>query len=305
MDLSIIIVNYNTKGITIKCLESVLRHVTSLRYEIILVDNASQDGSYEDFLEFAKGIKNIKVISSRKNLGFGGGNNLGLKVAKGRYILLLNSDCELKDNFMNGLIGWMDEHKKVGISSCNLIYPDGRVQGTGGFFPTLGRVILWMMFIDDIPLLSHLVKPYHPMHENSPLDKGGGFFGKEKDLDWVTGAFLIMRREVFDEVGFFDKDYFLYVEEVDYCYRAKKKGWLVYYLPYYKVVHLAQGSSTSKRAILGEYEGLQVFYRKHHPNQLKFLSVVLKVGALVRRYLYTFTGRAGMGEIYGEAYKIS
>lgn len=121
------------------------------------------------------------------------------------------------------------------------------------------------------------------MHGLSPLDKNVDFFKTKKQMDWITGAFFMIRKETFKNVGYFDKDYFMYVEEVDYCYRAKKAGWEIWYLPKWSIVHYGGASSTAEFPLINEVRGLKTFYKKHQPSwQLGILRFLLKLGALLR-----------------------
>jgi len=133
------------------------------------------------------------------------------------------------------------------------------------------------------------------MHPNSPFYKGEEFFKKPGERDWLTGAFLLFRREVLNDVGYFDKDYFMYVEEIDYAYRAKEKGWQVWFLPKWSITHYGGASGTSEFATISEYKSLKVFYKKHYPKwQMPLLRLFLKLGALPR-LLFNF-------KIYAKAF---
>lgn len=281
-DLSIVIVSFNTKDLLSACIKSVKKHTGSLDYEIIVVDNASKDGS----ASMAEKL-GTKVIRNDKNIGFGGGNNQGMKLAIGRYILLLNSDTRIDGDVLDKMVLWMDKNPNVGIASCGLKNADGSFQGTGGYFPHLARVFAWMTFLDDLPGVSRLIKSYHPMHGRSPLGGNSNFFRKRRAMDWLTGAFLMIRREVMEAVGYFDKDYFMYVEEVDYCFRARKLGWEVWYLPNFSIIHYGGASANPEFSLLNEVKGLKTFYKKHKPAwQYFFLILFLKLGMFLRIFVF-------------------
>jgi GT2 family glycosyltransferase len=254
----------------------------------------------------AKEFAWVKLLRKKKNRGFGENNNFGMRVAKGRYVLLLNSDTEIIDNkIFRQMIDWMDTHPKVGVVSCALLNPDGKtLQGSGGYFPNLPRVIAWMSFLDDIPGIDALVKPYHPLHGWSPFYKGEGYFKKPHKQDWVTGAYYLMRKNAMDEVGLFDEDFFLYVEEVELSYRFIKKGWEIWYLPKWKIVHYGQVTIGSEKAMVYELENLKLFYKKHYPAwQLPALTLILKFGVLLRTILYALVGKFSVSKIYVKAFK--
>ncbi len=294
-DLSIIIVSFNTEKLTRECIESVVKNTKGISYEFLVMDNISKDGSVKMLKSLSQQFP-LTLIENKDNIGFGAANNQGMKRAVGRYLLLLNSDTFVKDNTLGEMVKWMDENPKVGISSCALKNNDGSLQGTGGYFPNLFRVFAWMFFLEDIPYLSRLIKPYHPMHPNSPFYKGEDFFKKPQERDWLTGAFFLFRREVFNDVGYFDKDYFMYVEEIDYAYTAKEKGWQVWFLPEWSITHYGGASGTSEFATLSEYKSLKVFYKKHYPKwQMPLLRLFLRLGALPR-LLFNF-------KIYAKAFR--
>jgi len=303
MDLSIIIVSFNTKKLTEECIESVVKNTKDISYEFMVMDNASADDSVEMLKSLSKKFP-LTLIENKDNIGFGAANNQGMKKAGGRYLLLLNSDTLIKDNVLGEMVDWMDKNPKVGISSCALKNKDGSLQGTGGYFPNLFRVFCWMFFLEDIPFLSKLIKPYHPMHPNSPFYKGEEFFKKSQQRDWLTGAYLLFKKEVFDDVGYFDKDYFMYVEEVDYAFKTKEKGWQVWFLPKWSIIHYGGASGTSEFATLSEYKSLKVFYKKHYPKwQMPFLRLFLKMGAIARMLIFGLIKGADVFKIYAKAYK--
>ena len=303
IDLSIVIVNFNTKELLKDCIESIIAKTKDLKYEVIVVDNASEDGSVELVRKFISKYP-VKLIANKKNLGFGKANNQGIKKAKGKYILLLNSDTLIKDNLLGEMVSWIDSHPAAGVTTCALKNKDGSLQGTGGYFPHLFKVFAWMFFLEDIPLLDRLIKPFHPMHSQSPIYKGEGFFKKPHQRDWITGAFFLARKEAIDKAGVFDEDYFMYTEEVDLCWRIKKKGWQVWYLPQWSIIHYGGASSTSEFALLSEYKGIKIFYGKHKPDwQMPFLRLFLKGGALLRIVLFGLLKGGKTAKIYAKAFK--
>jgi hypothetical protein len=295
---SIIVINYNTRELTLDCIGSVLKYTKGINFEMILVDNGSTEK-----IEIPKN-KNIKLIRNNKNLGFSKANNQGIKKASGEYILLLNSDVIIKDNVIGRLSAWMDKHLEVGIASCKLLDKDGMTQGTGGYFPTLSRVFSWMT-IEDIPGVERLIKPFHPLHTKS-FYKNSSFYERQRELDWVTGAFLFINKKVIDDIGLIDEDYFMYTEDVDFCYRAKAACWKVMYLPRFAIIHLGGKSSTAEFPIISEFAGIKLFYKKHYPSwQMPILRFFLKTGALLRFIFFTIIGRREAMATYAEAFKVA
>lgn len=283
MDLSVVIISFNTKELTVDAVNSVVKRTKGISFEIIVVDNGSRDESVSCLKKLAGSNENISLVFNRGNIGFGEGNNQGIKKAKGRYVLLLNSDTLIMDNVIGEMIKWMDKNPKVGIASCSLRNKDGSFQATGGYFPTLLKVFAWMTFLDDLPGISAVLKPFHPMHNLSPFGANVGFYKKDHQMDWVTGAFFIMRKEMVQDVGYFDKDYFMYMEEVDYCFRAKRLGWKIMYLPRWSIIHLGGASSVNEFSLINEVNGLKIFYKKHMSGwQFPILRFLIKLGALLR-----------------------
>lgn len=302
MKISVIIVSYNTKKLLKECLDSLFEKNKDQNMEVIVVDNASTDGSQ---LMVKKNFPLVNFLENKENLGFATGNNIGLRRSKGEYALLLNSDTRFVENSIEKMIGFIEKNPKVGIASCQLIYENGEIQPSGGFFPSLWRVLIWMLFIDDLPFIGKYLKSFHP-HPPAFYTQDN-WYRREHFQDWVTGAFFLIRSKVIKDVGLLDENYFMYVEEMEYCYRAKKAGWEVIYNPITKIVHLGGQSGTSKNALLGEYRGLKYFFRKHkHAWEMIFLRIFLKLGAMFRILLFgIIKGNLEAKEIYVEAFRIA
>jgi len=302
MDLSIIVVSFNTKELLKQCLKSVFKQTKGINFEIIVIDNASIDRSPEII---QKESPKVVLIKNKKNLGFAAANNQGIKLARGKYILLLNSDTVLKENSLKKMVDWMEKNQRVGISSCQLVYQNGRLQGTGGYFPNLLRIFNWMFFIDDLPVIKEIFKSFHP-HEPKTSWLSSSYFQKERLQDWVMGAFFLMRKKVIDQIGLLDEEFFMYVEEVELCYRAKQAGWQVAYVPVTKIIHLARKSGSQAGALLGEYRGLIKFYQKHKPFwQQPILRIILKAGAVLRLLIFgIIRGDRDKKEIYKQSLKV-
>lgn len=298
IDVSIIIVNFNTKNLTVACLNSVIKHTKGVVYEVIVIDNASTDGSFEEIQKIAKKHKNIHLVKSSKNLGFGGGNNLGMERARGRYILLLNSDTKLHEDSISKMIEWMDEHNMAGVATCKLTNPDGSTQATGGSLPSLFKIFSWSLFLDDLPVWSKIFGSYHPHAPRSIF--GSGYYNKIHQQGWVTGAFMLIRHEAYISVGGFDSKFFMYTEDVEYSFRIRCQGWQIWYVPITSILHIGGASSFGEgvefsdgvvgkeRSIVGEFEGLKLFYKKHLPKQYHVARTILKIGALLRVVVFGF-----------------
>jgi len=302
IDLSIIVVSYNTLDFTSKCLDSIKKYTPNLNYEIIVVDNASSDGSVEYLSKLSRQSKNFKLVKSSENIGFSAANNLGVKKVGGEFVLFLNSDTEFTADILTEMVSYVKTHEKLAMLSCKLIGKDGKVQGNGGYFPTLARVFSWMT-IQDFPLVDKLIKPFHPLKPKTGY-ANKGFFDKKQNLDWVTGAFILTRKEILDNGVSWDKDYFMYTEDTDLCYQVKKLGWEIEYNPKWSIKHYGGASSSTEYSILSEYQSIKRFYKKHYSNwQMPILRIILKIGAMGRMVLFGILEGKETFSIYAKAFK--
>lgn len=297
IDVSIIIVSFNTSELTSKCISSIIRHTKGITYEIIVIDNNSSDDSVDKLKSLSKTTKvNIKIIENNKNHGFGYANNQGIKKSNSnsKYILFLNSDTKISTNVIPVMVNLLEGRQDVGVVSCKLLNANLTVQPTGGYFPTLIRVFSWMI-IQDLPLVDLIIKPFHP--------KANSFYNIEQELDWVTGAFFMIRREVVKTSGVFDTDYFMYTEETDYCFRIRKSGWKILYSPMSSIIHYGGSSGTSWSFVSREFDGVKLFFKKHYPSwQIPFLRLLLKIGALLRFILFSLSGKKEAAYAYAKAF---
>src|SRR3989344_4022548 len=231
MDLSVIIVNYNTKKLLKDCLASVFKLTESIQFEVIVVDNGSGDGSQQ---MVRKAFPQAKLILNNDNLGFTKANNQGIKKANGKYILLLNSDTYLIENSLLKLVQTAENLDNLGALGPLLLNEDRSIQQSAGFFPNLPQVFFWMSFIDDLPG-GTILKPFHVDHDS--------FYGSDRQVDWVTAAAILLPKSTVSKVGTLDEKIFMYGEEVEWCYRIKRAGLGVYFSPEAKIVHIGRGSS--------------------------------------------------------------
>jgi len=298
LELSIITVSYNTSPLLIQCLKSVFSSIESSKLnskvEVIVVDNASRDDSV---LKVKKLFPTVNLIQNKDNVGFAKANNAGILISKGKFILLLNSDTKVaQDSFVN-LINEAKAGQNLGALGCMLRNSNGSIQPSSGFFPHLNKIFFWMSFIDDIAILSRIIKPYH-VEERS-------FYKKRQKVDWVSGACFLLSREAIDKVGMLDEKIFMYGEEVEWCYRIKKAGLSVLYTPNFRIYHY-KGSSATRRyqpGIIEEFTSLIYFYLKHKPSwQLPILKFFLMWGSLLRFILFgIIAGRTDLKATYAKA----
>jgi GT2 family glycosyltransferase len=264
MDLSIIIVNWNTKTLLLQCLESLSQTREGVEREVFVVDNASTDGSRA---AVGERFPEVNFIQNQVNLGFAKANNQALSLSKGRYILLLNPDTQLKERAIEKLFSFMEAHPEVGATGAQLLNGDGSKQNSIANYPSLSTELL------NKRLLRWLFPEKFP--------------GKEKDysepigVDSVIGACMMVRRDALDRVGLLDEDYFLFLEETDWCYRMKREGWEIYHIPQAEVYHF-QGKSAEaerKRAKVEYFRSRYHFFKKNKGNLQWF---VLLIGLLIR-----------------------
>lgn len=296
MDVSFIIVNYNTKELTKKAIDSIYKFSKNLEFEIILIDNDSEDGSVA---HIKKSFPKVKIIENDQNVGFGSANNQGMKQAKGEFIFLFNSDAYLIDDSTQNIINKAREIKSLGAIAPLILNEDRSIQQSGGFFPSLTKIFWWMTFLDDLPF-GLILNPYHIDHDR--------FYQEERELDWITGAAMIIPKAVYNKVGGFDENIFMYGEDIDLSYKIKKSGLNILFSPVSRLVHLGQGSSKkiSKNAILGEYKGILYFYQKYYSQMaLQMVTILLKMGALLRIIAFGLLGRKELVKIYAEAIKVA
>lgn len=295
--LSIIIVNWNTKDLLEQCLDSLTGSgkPTIGQVEVILVDNGSTDGSVNLIYAYerkyqTKDLK-IKAILNRENLGFAKANNQAIKLAQGRYVMLLNSDTIVQPEAIDQLTNYLDQHPKTAVVGPKLLNPDKTGQPNCGLFPNLA-VVFVMLFLER-HFFSRFVR-YVPV--------------KSQSVDWLMGAAVIFRRKIIETVGGFDENIFMYMDEVDWFYRIAQKKYLVEAFPVASIVHLGRGSSKSgkKEPILNIYRGLIYFYKKHYSKvALIFLLAMLKLKALAAYAVGIIFSNRYLRETYGKAFWIN
>lgn len=236
MDVSIIMVNYNTLELTKNAINSVIEKTKNINYEIILVDNNSKDGSHEYFSNLE--LKNFKYIQSGNNLGFGKANNLGYKMAKGKYIFLLNTDTLLVNNAIKILYENIEKNENAGVVGGNLY--DINMKPMHSFLKELyslkTEIYLNFGFVLEMP--KKILKIFREEKR-----KDFNYTGKIKEVGYITGADMLIRKECIEKVGFFDPDFFMYFEETELTSRIKKRGYKVLSIPEAKIIHL-EGKST-------------------------------------------------------------
>jgi len=278
MELSIIIVTHNSLPVVLNCLDSISEHPPSCSYEVIVVDNASVDGTAD---AVSARFPQVIVKKNRENLGYSRGVNQGIDKASGRWILILNPDIEVQDGSIDKLIEFMEETPDAGITGSKLVYPDGTLQYSCRAFYTLSALILRRTFLGRVfprarALREHLMMDYD--------------HAEPRRVDWIIGACMLVRREALEKVGKMDERFFLYFEDLDWCYRMAKQGWNVYYVPESVMVHRYERSSAhslinksllihifSMFRYVEKWNSLFYFFRK---NRTLIKSLVLMISDL-------------------------
>lgn len=309
--ISIIIVSYNTAKLTVDCINSVFKdknlsfdldNINSkglIPTEIIVIDNNSADNSVTELNK----IKNIKLIANKENTGFGKANNQGIKIARGNYILLLNSDTIILHSAISQSLNWLSSHPEASVCTAQLLNRDNTIQASGGYFPNLLNVITWSFGLDDLPFVNKIIKPIHP--HTPQFYTHDSFYLNDHRQDWVTGAFMLIRKSALDNSGMFDEDYFMYGEELELCYRVKKANPLtqMWYLIGPQIIHYGGASSQSKAdPIINEYLGIISFFKKHKPLwQLTLIKFFIRINACLRSIIYFISGHKVTSSFYLKA----
>jgi len=274
IDVSVIILNFNTLALTKIAIEKLLASkLGGFSMEIIVCDNASTDGTDK---MVKKEFPKISFIQNGGNVGFAAGNNPGILKANGRYVLLLNSDTEVADNAIATMIRFMDEHPKCGASTCKLLLMDGSIDpACHRGMPTPWNALTYFLKLEKLLPKIRWFSGYHQLYKN--LDT-------IHEVDCISGAFFLVRREVIDQVGMLDEAYFMYGEDVDWAYRIKEAGWQIWYNPTVTILHKKKQSGRSnanrERRIKTQTMFItynKLFYTKHYEK---------KYGPIVTWFVY-------------------
>lgn len=237
MELSIIILNYKSKGLLKQCLRGIADSHLGMDYEVIVVDNASGDGSADMVRE---GFPWAKILALQTNGGYSAGNNAGIRQATGDYILVLNPDVAVFRGAVETMLAYMKEHAKVGLSVPKLVNPDGSIQMSAMRFPTFAVPVWRRTPLGKLPVPKRILERYHMMDWDHQDNRAIG---------WALGACFLIRRAALEKVGYLDERFFLYVEDVDYCRRMWENGWEVHYVASAEMVHFHQRLSASRPAV--------------------------------------------------------
>lgn len=297
LDLSVIILSYNTKEITSRCLDKLKESIKycekklNNKVEVIVLDNGSEDGS--DVM-IKEDYPWVKLIASKINTGFSKGNNIAMKQAKAPYILLLNSDVYVEEDTLYKALAYFRVNLNCDVLGARLNYATGKLQPSAGNLPNPLNIISWILGLSFIPLMTSFIPPFHP--------KDKGFFSKAHQVGWIMGAFFAFKDEVYNETSGFDEKLFMHMEEVEWCKRIKDKGFKVWYVPQVEVIHL-HGASTKfdlGASFLNELKGIKYYLSKHFKSFYLPTKLFLILGLLLRVIAFSLLGKTQRARVYVE-----
>ena len=281
MDLSVVIPSYNTRELMEQALRTVDEASEGLRVQVIVVDNASRDGSQE---MVEAGFPHVELIRNDRNLGFGGANNIAFERVKGRHVLLLNSDTIVGADTLRTLVEFMDEHPEAGAAGCRILNPDGSLQlDCRRGFPTPSAAFYKLTGLSRLFPRSRRFARYNLTY----LDPE-----ETSEVDALSGSCMIVRGRVLEEVGGFDEDYFMYGEDLDWCFRMGQAGWKIYYVPATQIIHFggASGRAESMRIQFRKSSAMSTFVSKHMRDRYRFFPVWALHAGILAYGLYSFLG---------------
>lgn len=292
MLLSIVTINYKTPDLTIACIQSIFEQFKNeLKVgviEHIIVDNNSSDGSIKKIKKYISQDKilGISVIENSENLGFGRGCNVGVEKATGKFVLFLNSDTLVQDREFIQMTEFLNDHPTIGILGGKMKNLNGSSQLSAWKFYSLPNLALMLLGAERFGLLNFSPKII-------------------ASVDWVTGGCMMMSKDIFTKIGGFDRQIFMYMEDMELCFRAKKAGFSTYYFPYTNVLHKSQGSSNRTFAIVNIYKGIHYFYLKHMPFwQQKISDVLLKTKGIILVIIGKILGNNYLVTTYEQTLKL-
>ncbi len=293
MKLAVLILNYNTKDLLRSCLKSLFQYI-SPETNVFVIDNASIDGSVEMVKKF---FPNVGILENRANLGYSAGNNVGLKKIKSDAYLLLNSDTLVLENTLKKLRDFSGKNN-FGIVSCRLEFKNGKFQPNAGELPFGISLLSWVSGIDG--LFDKLKLPIPSFHQNNET-----FYKNGKKVGWVSGTAMLIKSQTINKIGFLDENIFMYGEDVEYCFRAKRNGIETGWTDEATIVHLQGGSSTDPnfRQWLGEFKGIIYLYKKYFGNlSALFIDLLIRIFILIRIILFFLIGKINISKIYGKVF---
>ena len=284
MRLSVVFLNYNTRDLTRQALNSVLAATEGLAVEIFVVDNASVDGSAD---MVAEEFPQVKLICNASNVGFAAGNNVALRQVTGEYVLLINTDTIVRQDALRTMVEFLDAHPEAGACGCKILDPDGTLQlDSRRGFPTPLAAFCKMSglsrFFPKHPLIAH----YHMTY----LDPE-----QTAEVEVLSGSCMMVRKAAMDQVGLLDEDYFMYGEDIDWCYRFHQAGWKIYYVPTTSIIHFRgeSGRGVPLRILYRKSRAMSIFVNKHMARRFRFFPLWLLQVGIALHGTFRLLARAG------------
>lgn len=286
IDVSIIILSWNTRQMLGQCIESIYKSINNITYEIIVVDNASSDGSTE-FIE--KKFPQVRLIKNKENLGFAKANNIGIRVSICRYVSLINSDVIVQDGCIEKLVEFMDKNPSAGLAGPRILNPNGSLQVSCRHFPSLWNNLCQVLGFNKLfPKSVFFSEPFMKYWSHDETRK----------IDALSGCFWMVRREALDEVGLLDEDFFFYGEDIDWCRRFHNAGWNVVFYPGAEAIHYhgASSSNAPVRFYIEMQKADLQYWRKHHgrlSQSAYWMIILLRQSVRLPVYVLIYIFRPG------------
>lgn len=274
MDLSVVIVSYNTKELLSDCLKSASVAAKTIKAEVFVVDNNSHDGSSQ---MVAKSFSWVKLISNLDNRGFSKANNQAIKLARGKYVLILNPDTRVLPGTFTKMIKFMEENPDIGVATCRVEFPNGSLDvDCRRHFPTPWRSFCHFSGLSKIFKGSKIFDQYNYGYLPD---------GREHEIDACVGAFMIIPKKAIQKIGLFDETFFFYGEDLDWCWRFKESGYKIVYTPITKIIHykgassgikkssqeITKATSQSRKIVMSQsVRAMRIFYKKHLEDKYPF-----------------------------------
>ena len=270
MRLSVVFLSYNTRDLTEQALRTVIDAAEGMEVEIFVVDNASHDGSAD---MVAEKFPDVKLLRNEENVGFAAGNNVALQQVVGEYVLIINTDTIVRRDTLRALAGFLDEHPEVGACGCKILDPDGTLQfDSRRGFPTPLAAFCKMSGLSRLFPNHPVISQYHMTY----LDPE-----KTAEVEVLSGSCMMVRKSAMDQVGLLDEDYFMYGEDIDWCYRIHKAGWKIFYVPTTEIIHFRgeSGRRVPLRILYRKSQAMSIFVNKHMKRRFRFFPLsLLQVG---------------------------
>jgi N-acetylglucosaminyl-diphospho-decaprenol L-rhamnosyltransferase len=274
--LSVILVSYNTRELTLRCLGDLFNDLHGIDSEVWLVDNASSDGTIATVTET---YPEVRILASAENVGFGKANNQAMRLARGRYLMLLNTDAFLQPGAIASMLSQLSTHPAAGVVGPRLVNEDGSLQPSCFRFPSPARAVFENFWLSALWPRHPVVGDYRRWNHDEP-----------RDVDWVVGACMMIRREVFERTHGFDEAFFMYAEEADWQRRIRLAGWTIQFTPAATVMHLGGASGLSDKPQINRhfFDSLDYYQRKNHGlSGLLILRAAMVFGCTLRAALWS------------------